>query len=157
MAVGSLSLVTAAEPKEASDKAKSPPKELTSDSGTEDAKTELDNMQGTWTVVAAEREGKKAPDEAIKAMSVVIKGDSLILRDGNHQEKGTLKVDPSVKPKSLDLMPAGENQKVSRGIYELTISTLRMCWTKEGGERPREFATKPASNMGMFVLKRDKK
>jgi len=150
---GSARVATADQSKES----KQSPPELLADRGSADPKTELENMQGVWTVVSAEREGKKAADEAIKALQVVIKGDSFVLNDGTHTEKGTLKLNPSAKPKSLDLMPAGENSKVAKGIYELTSDTMKMCWTKDGGERPQEFATKPGSNMGMFILKREKK
>jgi len=154
-AFGSVRVATADQSKASK---QSPPK-LLAERGSNDPKTELENMQGTWTVDSAEREGKKAPDAEIKEMTVVIKGSTFILNDAyhHHQEKGTLKLNPSAKPKSLDLMPEGQNNKVAKSIYELTTDNLKMCWAKDDGERPQEFATKPGSNTAMFVLKRDKK
>ena len=122
-----------------------------------DGKRDLDNMQGTWLVVAAEREGKPALGDVAKPMQVIIKGDSFTFTDGQHEEKGTLKLDSSAKPKSVDLIAGNAHDKPAYGIYELTTSSLKMCWTKDGGSRPQDFTTKPGSNSGMFILKRDKK
>ena len=114
--------------------------------GGEAKKTDLDDMQGTWTVVAAEREGKAALGDVSKTMQVIIKGDSFTFTDGQHEEKGTLKLDSSTKPKSVDLIAGNAHEKPAHGIYDLTTSTLKMCWTKDGGERPQEFgATKPSA------------
>jgi uncharacterized protein (TIGR03067 family) len=152
MALGDGFLATAQETKEADGKANSS-KEVSSDA----PKTGLESMQGTWTIVAVERSGQKSSDEEIKAMQVVIQGDAMILTAGKHEEKGTLKLNPSAKPKEFDLMPTGEKRTAVHGIYEQTAGTLRMCWAKEGGERPKEFATKPASETAMLVLKQEKK
>lgn len=129
--------------------------------GAEDAQKDLDKMQGTWTVVAAERNGRKSPEEALKTMQVVIKGNVLTVVEGKdrpqpRQENATLTLTPSKKPKTLDIKPVGgKEENTARGIYELKDGVLRMCWTNEGGERPEEFSTKPDSNSAMFVLTRE--
>ena len=139
------------------DGSKNLPKEL-ADLGTDDAKADLETMQGSWTFIAAERDGEKVPDEKLKAMQFVIKGDSVIVNDGGREEKAALKLDPSAKPKAFDIMPDGRNEPKSvLGIYELTAGTLKMCWRMGSGERPREFASKQGSGTAMFLLKRDKK
>jgi len=142
VAFGSVRVAAAQESKEAGGDAK---------------KTDLDNMQGTWSIVAAEREGKATLVDSIKTMQFIIKGDSFTLTIGEREEKGTLKLNASVKPKSMDLILGDEHEKAAHGIYELTTGTLKMCWTQDGGERPKEFATKPDSNMTMFTLKRETK
>lgn len=137
---------------------------LAAAAGTDDAKQDLDKMQGTWKVIVAERDAAKLPEKVLQAMQVVIKDDSLtIIGDKNAKyptpAAGTLKLTPTSKPKSFDITTSltGVESKVAHGIYELTDNTLRMCWTRKGGERPSEFATKPNSNGVLFVLKRDKK
>jgi uncharacterized protein (TIGR03067 family) len=130
--------------------------------GSDNTPGDLALMQGTWNVAAAERDGEKAPAEEIKTLQVVIDGNTITIVPGKNapgprQEKGTLTLKPSAKPKAFDIAPAdGKGAKTAHGIYELDGSTLRMCWTKDGGERPREFATKPNSNRAMFVFKREK-
>ena len=37
-------------------------------------KKELEQLQGTWQLVSAETDGKKAPEEQVKKIRVVIKG-----------------------------------------------------------------------------------
>ena len=153
-AIAGVRVATAQQAKDAGGEATNSHKEA----ATDDAKTDLDNMQGTWTVVAAEREGQASPAEVTKTMQLIIKADSFKITVGQHDEKGTLKLDPSAKPKSFELIPSGEHEKAANGIYDLTAGTLKMCWTKEGGERSqRNLLTKPGSNMAMFILKRDKK
>jgi uncharacterized protein (TIGR03067 family) len=133
------------------------------------AQRDLNNMQGTWVMVAAEREGEKLPDGEVKTTKVVIKGNSITVIKGkngqrSHEEKALLTLKPSTKPKAFDLRPGdkgdkrdNEEEKPIPGIYELDGNNLKMCWAREGAERPREFATKPNSDTSLFILKRQKK
>jgi len=131
--------------------------------GTDDAKKDLDKMQGTWTVTAAERDGPKVPEKELQAMQVVIKDVVIdIIHDRNDKhsihEKSCLTLTPTTKPRSFDLaLTKGAKSKLAVGIYELTDNTLKLCWRRAGGERPSEFAVKPKSDSGLFVFRRDKK
>ena len=62
-------------------------------------------------------------------------------------------VDSTKEPKEID-MTSGNG--VSRGIYEFQNDQLRICYGKPGANRPKEFATKPNSDLKLLVLKRDK-
>jgi uncharacterized protein (TIGR03067 family) len=110
-------------------------------------------IQGTWVVVSAENNGKPADD---------IKGEKLILKDGkvtmttkNKEEKGTYKIDPTKKPKTIDLTEEGKTEP-SPGIYALEGDTLKLCVSSKPSERPTEFSGKPKNHM-LIVLKRQKK
>jgi uncharacterized protein (TIGR03067 family) len=62
---------------------------------------------------------------------------------GARVAKGTSKIDPSKKPKTIDLTAAeGDSAgKTALGIYELEKDSRKVCIAKPGDERPTEFAS----------------
>ena len=123
---------------------------------------DTEKFQGTWTVSLMEKRGEKQPEEKLKDLRVVIAGDAMCFKMGGQDgERATIKLDPSKTPKAIDLQPAtpGRNEtRPSLGIYELKDDTLKLCWRKEGGERPTEFATKADDrDLVLMILKREKK
>src|SRR5262245_38661383 len=127
----------------------------------EDAKKELEKMQGTWQLVFGERDGKKFTEEEIKKTKLIIKGDTFRIPDsdvGTAQE-GTFKIDASKKPKEIDSM-AGKGPdkgKTSPGIYELDGDTHKVCFAPPGKDRPKEFSSKVGSGHILQTWKREKK
>jgi uncharacterized protein (TIGR03067 family) len=117
--------------------------------------SDAERLQGTWTVESAE---KQAP-EKIKGLRAVVKGDSFCFRVGDKDlETAIIKLDPTKMPKTIDFQPAtpGKTEKrPSLGIYELKGNTLKLCWRKEGAERPTEFAAKADDDVMLMTLKRD--
>jgi uncharacterized protein (TIGR03067 family) len=125
----------------------------------DDAKKDLDQMQGTWRRTSAQMNGQSLPEEALKNTTLTIKGDEYTLEEkGGETRKGTFKLDPSKSPKQIDLMPAeGPNKgKTLPGIYELDGDTLRYCINLQGKDRPTEFASKQGSGNALFGNKRAK-
>jgi uncharacterized protein (TIGR03067 family) len=122
------------------------------------AKDDLDNLQGSWKVVSLEKDGKKQPEDALKTIKVVIKDDKFILKEGDRDSEATIKLDPSSKPKTIDLtVKEGDALKTLKGIYQLGADDLKICAAGDpGAERPKDFATKPKANVGLVVLKREK-
>ena len=115
-----------------------------------DAKKDLDKLQGRWT---AEVDGKKAELKFTKD------NFALTVGDGNKEftYKGTIKIDPSKKPKHMDLtITEGERHKgeTSHAIYELDDDTLKWCAGEPGkADRPSEFPTKEGeSPSGIYVI-----
>lgn len=120
------------------------------------AKAELKKMEGTWLLVSGEEDGKQKPAEEVKVLTSVIKGDMLtILVDGKPVFEGTLTVDPTKKPKTIDTVSKDKKVK-SPAIYELDGDTFKICVGLKG-ERPTEFTSKKDSGYGLYVYKRDKK
>jgi uncharacterized protein (TIGR03067 family) len=137
------------------------------DAKTTAAKEELKKLEGAWVVVSREANGKKTPEEQSKG-KLVFKGDRISVcgPDGEVIGEASLTIDPTKKPKHLDLTitkGTGDFKKYegkkSLAIYELDGDTLKACWTVFGAERerPTAFATKPASGLLLIHYKREKK
>jgi uncharacterized protein (TIGR03067 family) len=134
---------------------------IASVSAGDDSKTDLDKMQGTWSIVSNEQDGQKAPAEQYKNTRILFDRDRYEVRQGDEiDEHGTIKLDASKSPKRLELKiikgeGAGETQL---GIYELDGDMLKLCVSVPPGskERPAALETKEGSNALLMVLKRKK-
>src|SRR5208283_26079 len=120
-------------------------------------KKETEKLDGKWLVISVERDGK--PDDSLKGAVRTNAGDSYTLtpKDGKGIP-GTFKVDPTKKPKTMDMMP-GEGRykgKTLLGIYELEGDTLKICFAEPGKDRPSDFASKPGSGVVLAIHKREK-
>jgi uncharacterized protein (TIGR03067 family) len=124
----------------------------------QDAKKELEALQGEWTMFALEQRGEKK--DALKA-TLTIKGEQWILNSSEGKGGGgvdtTFKIDPSKNPKTIDLtFKLGEKENRSLGIYKLEDDLLTMCRTTGGADRPKEFKTTEDAGI-LVVWKRAKK
>jgi uncharacterized protein (TIGR03067 family) len=120
------------------------------------AKEELKKMEGTWVLVSGEEDGKQKPADEVKKLTSTIKGDTLtILVDGKAVFEGTVVVDPTKKPKTIDTTSKDKTVK-SPAIYELDGDTFKICVGLKG-ERPTEFTSKKDSGYALYVYKREKK
>jgi uncharacterized protein (TIGR03067 family) len=133
---------------------------IAADEKKDDAKDELKKFEGTWILVSSEKDGEKAPEEALKkAMpKAVSKGDTVtFISDGKEQGQATFTVDPTKKPKTIDAtMTSGPDKgKKSLGIYEFEGDTLKVCHNEK--ERPKDFSAKKGSGNTLDTYKREKK
>jgi uncharacterized protein (TIGR03067 family) len=119
----------------------------------DDAKKELDKFQGKWKAEKLIFGGQEAPAEAAAKFAITCKGDEFIPVD-SPTDVATIKVDPSAKPKTIDLTE--KNKKVSLGIYELDGDTMKLCFAEPGTERPKAFESAKDSKVIYVVLKREK-
>lgn len=120
----------------------------------DDAKGDHEKIQGTWKVVSTEDSGRKAPDEAIKDLKLVITQDKITYKFGDKTTKKSYKLDATKKPKWIDLT---EGDRTTLGIYELEGDNLKICFPEGGkGERSTAFESKPNSvNDILIILKRE--
>jgi uncharacterized protein (TIGR03067 family) len=123
----------------------------------EDAK-DCDTIEGTWLPSTAELGGKMFPDEVRKTIKLVVKDDKYTATVGKSVDQGTLKLNPSAKPKEIDITGTdGPNKgKKILAIYERDGDTLRICYDLSGKSRPTEFKTKEATQLFLVTYKRDK-
>ncbi len=122
------------------------------------ANKDLDRLQGTWKRASGEMNGKKVSAEELQKTTLTIKGDQYVLKMGDQTRKGHIKLDPTKKPKQIDIISgAGPNRgKTLQGIYELEGDTFRYCVAQPGKSRPTEFSSRPGSGQGLYVNKREK-
>jgi uncharacterized protein (TIGR03067 family) len=122
---------------------------------------ELQAFKGTWRLSSREVDGKKSSKEWIK--DVIASSDGLgkfsVRRGDKVIAEATVKVDPTNKPKTIDLtFTAGENKgKTVLGIYEIEGHTFRVCVARPGDERPAAFSAKAGSGRTLVVYQRKKK
>jgi uncharacterized protein (TIGR03067 family) len=117
--------------------------------GQDDAKQkavakELKNLEGTWEVVFVEVGGKKGQLPGDRKERLIFRGADFTVMQGEEvKDKGTLKIDPTAKPKSLDFKSSGDAGKAgaSLAIYELKGDELRVCIASPGEKRPAAFTT----------------
>ncbi len=114
--------------------------------------SDREKVQGTWELVAAERNGKPLPDEVIQHIRLIFAGDKLKTKHKDRTTEATFKLDSNTTPKEIDLDMDGN---VGRGIYQLDGDTLKIVHGEVGDTRPKEFP-KPGSGLTFLVLKRGK-
>lgn len=131
---------------------------IAADTGEDAAKKDLERFQGNWSLISAEREGKKTPDEEAKKIKLTIQGNNFVLRkDGVVVSEGTMTLDASKKPREVtETISAGPNKgKVFSAIYEIDDEQHRVCFAAPGKERPTEFSS--VNGQLLQVWRRDKK
>jgi uncharacterized protein (TIGR03067 family) len=114
-------------------------------------------LHGTWTAVAADRNG--APADDIKGHRLTFTGDRFTIRSkGKLRYQGTFRIDPSKSPATIDFTHTrGEAKgKVWQGIYLLEGDGLKICDNADdlSKGRPAAFATEPRSGRVLVVFRR---
>jgi uncharacterized protein (TIGR03067 family) len=132
----------------------------------QDARKDQEALQGTWIMTAKEFMGKKATEDEIKKLGtrVVIKEETITISTLDVGEyvvvsELTFKLDPSAKPKAMDLAATSGPSEGKKGlaIYELDGDTLKVCYAIDEDKRPTRFAGPKDSEWIFAVYKRDKK
>ena len=121
------------------------------------AKSDLDRLQGTWTLVSAVWDGKPLDEDEAKRITIVFEGDRFRFpREAAEatSQRGTIKIDATKRPRQMDATsPMG---KVTPGIYEVEGDDYRVCFASPGKERPLAFGSKPGSGYIYEVWRRAK-
>jgi uncharacterized protein (TIGR03067 family) len=123
------------------------------------ARKDLEQLQGTWTVVSMEREGEPIPAEQLEGRTCVYEKDAFTLKSGDQpRRRGIVTLDPSRKLKAINTwdLDGPYTDATVPGIYELAGDTLRLCFSRPGAERPTEFSTKSGGGLLMVVYQRKK-
>jgi uncharacterized protein (TIGR03067 family) len=125
------------------------------------AKKDLEKLQGDWLLVAMEQNGEKSEWKPGNGDPLYfrVKNAKYYSRSGeqNWMEMGELKLDPTQKPKTMDVTwKEGEQKELAKAIYEIDGDKLRVAYLREermGGaqsvfadERPKDFKTKPVED-----------
>ena len=127
--------------------------------GDKTVKNDMDQLQGTWSMVAGSADGQSMPPEMQKQMKRVCKGDETTTTMGGQVfMKAKITIDPSKKPKTIDyeMLEGFTKGKKQLGIYEVDGDTFKSCFGAPGAERPKDFASQPGDHRTVSVWKRDK-
>jgi uncharacterized protein (TIGR03067 family) len=121
-----------------------------------DAKASLD---GTWVAVATIKNGAEAPKEELEGTKVTFKDNTFTLTQGGKEMKGTIQIDATKKPATIDieLTEGGDKGETGSGIFELKGDDLKLCLGLHGNPRPTAFEAPEGSGCVLVTLKREKK
>jgi len=123
------------------------------------AQKDLARLQGTWSLVAMESEGRSLDPGEFEGWCCVYEGDRLTLKAGDEvRRRGIVTLDPTRSSKAIntwDLDGPFEDQTVP-GIYELDGDDLKLCFARPGQKRPTGFTTKSGTGFLLVVYKRQK-
>jgi uncharacterized protein (TIGR03067 family) len=120
-------------------------------------KADLKELQGTWVPKSAELGGKPLPAD-LNTMKMVIKDDTYLVTVGPTEDKGTLKIDASKKPKTIEIVGTeGPNKgKTFPAIYEIKGDKLTVCYDLNGKTAPTEFKTQDGTATLLIVYSKTK-
>ena len=129
----------------------------------EEAKKDLEMLQGTWEIVEVVSNGNAVPAADLKDGRVVFNGDEMTLKEGSDDtepRKFRVKLDSSGKPKILDSTALNRDYKgtVTPAIYKLDGDNLTLCSPNDpkSKERPKVFKSEKGSELVLLKLKRAK-
>jgi len=97
---------------------------------------ELQAFKGTWRLSSKEEDGKRFSEEEIK--DIIGTGDGLgkfsVRRGGKVFGEATVKIDPTKKPKWIDVsFTEGKHMgQTLLGIYEIESDAFRVCVAHSG-------------------------
>jgi uncharacterized protein (TIGR03067 family) len=131
------------------------------DSTKEEAiKKDRARYEGTWRVVSLQINGNKASAEDVRKITVINHAETWVIQvEGDEAARGTSKIDPTKKPKTIDFTPTkGSDQgKVFLGIYAIEGNSRKLCFAEPGKARPTEFVSKPGREHCLVIFERVKK
>ncbi|HBI44369.1 MAG TPA: hypothetical protein DDY78_16180 [Planctomycetales bacterium] len=131
------------------------------DAPKDEAKKDLEKLQGRWTMASAVHDGENLPAEVVSKLKFEIKGDQFTVKGDEETVKAyakiTLKLDVSAKPHLIDFVIGAGDEKgtVVEGIYEWQADDeFKVCVAIQSKERPTEFKSAENSHAVLIVFKR---
>jgi uncharacterized protein (TIGR03067 family) len=115
-------------------------------------------LDGEWTAVAAERDGKPAPDVVGHKLGFHA-GTFRITRDGKTLYAGTYSTDSAKQPAQIDFVNRESSLRGTwKGIVQLDGATLKICDNAPDMTKPRPtaFAAPAGSGYVSIEFRRDK-
>ena len=115
-------------------------------------------VEGDWGVESMEP-AKEAPPGSV---TMRFADGKISISEGGRDRKETAgyTVDLTRKPATIDIRPegrpAGVPEMVVQGIIEIKGDTMKLCFGKDGSERPTEFKGDMDKRVMLITLKRAK-
>lgn len=111
----------------------------------------LARLQGKWTPTRMVRNGESVPAADLANMKLTIDQDRFSF-EADESAEGTFKVDASASPGKLDAVTS-DGQPVP-GIFEIGDGTFTICYSIQGGPRPKEFKAESYSDTVLVVFRK---
>ncbi len=111
-------------------------------------------IQGVWTLMSAEDDGKAAKVEK-DSVQLVVTNEFWIWKERGKDRVFTYKIDPKQNTKQIDLTVhniKGLEGTAVPSIYQIDGDTLKVCESE--GERPTKFSTEAGSGRTLLTYKR---
>jgi uncharacterized protein (TIGR03067 family) len=126
----------------------------------EATRKDLEKLQGDWHALSWTQDGQELPEDDAQAFFRTIKGNRYtIYLFRKALSEGTLTIDATKRPRTIDAVPAGAalKGKAVLGIYEIAGGKLKLCMAAPGKARPTDFSAKKDSGQTFTVWEREKK
>lgn len=140
-------------PAASGDKLALAPEDQAAKPAADQGKDDKELIQGLWNLAELEGGPEKLPSDFKEKFKLLFDNGKLFGLEGGAFGQGTYAIDPSKKPKTLDLKVRDEQGVKS--IYLLDGDTLKMCASaRPDAARPTEF--KASEDVIVLTLKREK-
>jgi uncharacterized protein (TIGR03067 family) len=121
-------------------------------------KKDLEQLQGTWTVVSMEMDGKFLSEERRKKTKVTVEGEKFTFDTGDDSHEGLYKLNPHTNPKELDIVVTrgDEKGKTYLAIYKFEGGKMIQGMRLDNQSRPSEFTGKAGTGCALEIWERQK-
>lgn len=103
-------------------------------------------IAGRWIIARLIVDGKASKPQDVSGLFVVneANGNWTLTSNASVVAKGTSKIDPTKKPKTIDFVVVGGDNdgKQYKGIYQLGKMGRKMCFAPEGEDRPTRLTSR---------------
>jgi uncharacterized protein (TIGR03067 family) len=122
-------------------------------------KTDLERLQGTWSVVSMEYKGKSVGKDFFKGYQLIFADNTLITQQGSQEvRKATFALAQGKSYKTLisAALNGPKKGKKITSIYTIEGDTLKICGPDGDTDPPTTFTTQPKNDFILIVLKKQK-
>src|SRR4051812_44945915 len=131
---------------------------LAADAKEDAIKKDLEKLQGVWSVVSMEMNGKPLSEDRRKKTRLTIRGENFTFDTGADSHEGLYKIDPTKNPKQLDIVitRGDEKGKVYLVIYKFDDGKMIQAMRLDNKSRPSEFTGKAGTGTALEIWQREK-
>lgn len=110
-------------------------------------------LDGEYTIVSGEKDGKPIPEEEIKGSVVRFAGDKITGTDKDRKEffASTFTLNTDTKPMQIKMKTTTPQEMEAIGLIKKDDVVVTIIYALPGGAEPKEFKTKEKQHL--FVLK----